>query len=374
MKILKKILRKIMMTLLIIFSLLTLVTVLFIQQDSFGKHPSEKRLERILKSPNYRDGSFQNLLETPMMAEGVSYPKMLVEFLSGGVDQQPGTPLPSVKTELKTWSPDKPTIIWFGHSSYLIKIQQKNILVDPVFSQRTSPVQYMGTKSFDGASVYSISDLPDSIDVVIISHDHYDHLDHNSILQLKPKTKLFCTALGVGSHLSHWGIDEKKIIEFDWWESQSILPGFELTSAPARHFSGRGFVRNKTLWSAFILQVQNTRIFIGGDSGYDGTFKTVGEKYGPFDIALLECGQYDLKWPYIHMMPEEVAQASLDLQAKVLMPVHWGKFKLANHPWKEPMERVLKRANELNVSVTTPLIGEPVEIGGTYPASAWWDK
>jgi len=342
------------------------------QQKSFGKLPSGERLVRIEKSPNYKEGTFRNLEATPMMAEGVSYPKMLYEFFFKEVaGQVPDAALPSIQTDLKTVSSDKSLIIWFGHSSYLIKINGKNILVDPVFSERTSPVQYAGSKRFEGTGVYTIDDFPD-IDVVIITHDHYDHLDYNSILQLKSKAKLFCTSLGVGSHLAYWGIDEKSIVEFDWWDTQTILPGIDLTAAPARHFSGRGFTRFKTLWSSFILKTADAKIFIGGDSGYDSTFRTIGQKFGPFDIALLECGQYDVKWPYIHMLPEQTAQAAVDLRTNVLMPVHWGKFKLANHAWRDPIERVSIRASELQLRITTPRIGETVEIGGNYPVSVWW--
>jgi L-ascorbate metabolism protein UlaG (beta-lactamase superfamily) len=262
-------------------------------------------------------------------------------------------------------------VIWFGHSSFLIKINGKNILVDPVFSLRASPVQYAGSKSYPGTMVYNISDFPE-LDAVIISHDHYDHLDYNSILALKSKTKMFCVPLGVSEHLLRWGVDENKIHEFDWWESEAIMPGFELISTPARHFSGRGFTRNKTLWSSYVLKTETTRIFIGGDSGYDGTFKKVGEQYGPFDIVMLECGQYDVQWPYIHMMPEQTVQASIDLKAQILMPVHWGKFTLALHPWREPITRAIGKANALNVKVATPKIGEPVILSDAIPQEMWW--
>jgi L-ascorbate metabolism protein UlaG (beta-lactamase superfamily) len=352
---------------------ITSLIILVMQTAPFGKLPSGKRLDRIKNSPNYRDGSFQNIYKTEMMAEGVSYPKMMLEFLGKGVDREPTTILPSVKTDLNAISEAEPIIIWFGHSSYLIKIGGKSILVDPVFSDRASPFQFMGSKNYAIKSPYSIADFPD-IDMVIISHDHYDHLDYTSILQLKSKTKFFCVGLGVGSHLEHWGVEDSKIIEFDWWQTEELFPGVELISTPARHFSGRGFKRNQTLWSSYVLKTKSKKIYIGGDSGYDNSFKTIGEKYGPFDLSILECGQYDNQWPFIHMMPEETAQAAVDLSGNVLLPVHWAKFTLGLHPWKEPAERVTTAAEKIKVMVTTPLIGEVVDLNNPLPTNKWWSK
>jgi L-ascorbate metabolism protein UlaG (beta-lactamase superfamily) len=357
----------------LIFLLLFAITViLFMQQKSFGKLPKGERKQRIEQSPNYKNGAFQNRIETPMMAEDVSYFGMIREFLKDKPATYPHSKIPSIKTDLKTLAADTPSIVWFGHSTYLITLNNKRILVDPVFSERASPVQYAGSKAFDGSMVYSMDDFP-NIDLLIISHDHYDHLDYNTVLKLKATVKMFCVPLGVGQHLAHWGVDESQITEFDWWDSREVLPGFNLTSTPARHFSGRGFTRNKTLWSSYVLQTDSTKIFIGGDSGFDDAFKEIGEKFGPFDIAMLECGQYDLQWPNIHMMPEETVQAGVDLKANVLMPVHWGKFVLANHPWKEPIQRAKKHAETLNIKVATPIIGEPIILGGEIPSSEWWN-
>ncbi|WP_333818865.1 MBL fold metallo-hydrolase [Ohtaekwangia sp.] len=339
------------------------------QQKSFGKLPSGKLLEKISKSPQYHDGHFQNSVNTPMMAKGVSYFKILVEFFRKGIDREPVTPVPYVKTDLKTL-PDG-QLVWFGHSSYFVTLEGKKILVDPVFSERPSPVQYAGTKSFPGTMRYSADDFPD-IDLVIITHDHYDHLDYNTIVKLKNKAKAFITTLGVSSHLIYWGIEEARIQELDWWESTWPFAGIELIATPARHFSGRGFTRNKTLWASFVLKTQRHRIFIGGDSGYHDDFKKIGEKYGPFDLALLECGQYSNYWPYIHMLPEESVQASKDLQAAIYMPVHWGKFRLSIHPWREPVERALKEAEKLRVKVTTPMIGQSLQLDSIASGSTWW--
>ncbi|MBL0744356.1 MBL fold metallo-hydrolase [Chryseolinea lacunae] len=351
---------------------LSLITYLFMQQKPFGKLPSGARLERIKKSPHYRDGAFQNLEETPMLAKDVSYMDMVTEYFSKGEDKEPTKTLPSVRTDLKHLPDGEPSIVWFGHSSYLIHIDGKNILVDPVFSLRASPVQYMGMKAYPIETPYSLDDFPD-LDAVIITHDHYDHLDYNSILKLKDKTKNFYTALGVGSHLAHWGIEEERIHEFDWWEGETISPGMQLTATPARHFSGRGFTRYQTLWASFVLSTPTNRIFIGGDSGYDGSFKNIGDKFGPFDIALLECGQYDRKWPFIHMMPEQTVQAAIDLKTRVLMPVHWGKFTLSVHPWRDPIRRAKKEAAVLHMPLTTPRIGEVLKLNSYLPNKAWWE-
>ncbi|HET9052587.1 MAG TPA: MBL fold metallo-hydrolase, partial [Cyclobacteriaceae bacterium] len=321
-----KLVKKILKGLFIVAASLALIIVMALQYSSFGKLPSGDRLERISKSPNYRNGSFQNLTKTVMMAEGVSYPKMLVEFFSKGIDREPVDTLPSVKTDLRTLPAGKTSVVWFGHSSYFIKINEKNVLIDPVFSERASPFQFIGKKAYPVQTPYTLDDFPDSIDLVIITHDHYDHLDYNTIKKLHPKVKQFYTSLGVGSHLEYWGVDASKIVELDWWEGGAPEPGLEVIATPARHFSGRGFKRNQTLWSSFVLRTDSITLFAGGDSGYDSAFSVIGEKYGPFNLALLECGQYNTMWPNIHMLPEDVARAAADLKAKVFMPVHWSKF------------------------------------------------
>jgi L-ascorbate metabolism protein UlaG (beta-lactamase superfamily) len=297
--------------------------------------------------------------------------KMLRDFLNKPKTTVPQVALPSVKTDLRHLPDEAPVIVWFGHSSYLIRHQGISVLVDPVFSGNASPVAFFG-KSFPGSDVYSPGDFG-NIDMLIITHDHYDHLDYKTITQLQPKIKHFYTGLGVGAHLEYWGVPAAKITELDWWETYKDDDQTALIAAPARHFSGRGFKRNQTIWSSFILKLNGYTLFVGGDSGYDSTFKTVGEKYGPFDIAMLEAGQYGDDWPYIHMLPEQTVQASIDLKAKVLLPVHWGKFALAYHEWNEPIRRVVRSAAEKGVQLTTPKIGEPVVLGQQYPNSQWWN-
>ncbi len=351
---------------------LSLATALFMQQKSFGKLPSGQALDRIKKSKQYKDGSFENIEKTKLLAEGASYFGMASKYFAKAVGREPVRDLPSVKTDLKSLAPENPSIVWFGHSSFLISIGGRKILSDPVFSDRPSPVQYAGSKSYPGTRVYGSANIPD-LDVIIISHDHYDHLDYNTILELKDRTKLFCVPIGVGEHLRYWGVAPEKIREFDWWEGEQVAPGIDLTCTPARHFSGRGFRRNKTLWASYVLKTGGYTIFVGGDSGYDKSFKAIGDAYGPFDIAMVECGQYDPQWPDIHMTPEHTVQASIDLKAKLLLPVHWGKFTLALHPWKDPIERATAEATRLGVKLTTPLIGQPIVLTSDYPAKRWWE-
>ncbi len=371
---LKKILKRTMIILCTIVAVLVLATILFMQQASFGKAPSGARLERIKKSPQYRDGAFQNQSETPPLTGGASYFTVIREFFFGKHDRkEPDTSLPAIKRDLQQVPSAKPELTWFGHSSYLLQVNGLNILVDPVFSGRTSPVSYAGTKAFPGTDIYKAADMP-RIDVLLITHDHYDHLDYQTILKLKDRVGTFVTSLGVGAHLEYWGVPAEKIKELDWWESAPVSSDSRFTAAPARHFSGRGFKRNGTLWSSFVLETGTYRIYLGGDSGYDRHFAEIGRRFGPFDLAILENGQYNAYWSNIHMMPEETAQAAIDLNAKVLFPVHWAKFALATHPWDESIQRVLKKAGELKPKVVTPQIGEQVILDSIYPETTWWEK
>lgn len=335
-----------------------------------GKNPSGKRLERIIKSPNYRNRAFQNLSHTDQLSKDHSFLKMSREFFNKSKSVEPSKAIPFVKTDLKYLKTEEPVIVWFGHSSYFIRINGKNILVDPVFSGSASPFSFM-IKAFKGSNEYAVNDLPE-IDLLLLTHDHYDHLDYKTITQLVPNVKQVFCGLGVGSHLEYWGVNENNITEFDWWDEHGFYD-MRFIAAPARHYTGRGPVRSKMLWCSFILKTNTHSLYLGGDSGYDMHFKTIGEKFGPFDMALLECGQYNKAWPNIHMMPEETVQASIDLGAKVLFPIHWAKFALAMHDWDEPIKRVLKKAQALQVNITSPKIGEPVVLGSKLPDEQWWE-
>ena len=357
-----------LLILLLSFSGLSFIAKKYLGSRVFGHVPIGTRLERIKKVPNYRDGAFQNLSLTPVMVNGILI--NIRDFLQPGQDREPSQPLPSVKTDLNDLPAAGATLIWFGHSSYLLKIAGKTILVDPVFSGNASPVSFFG-KSYSGSNVYSVADMPE-IDILLLTHDHYDHLDYDTIRKLRPKVKQVVASLGVGAHLERWDYSPEMMRELAWHEGTDLDGGFRLTALPARHFSGRLFKRGQTLWSSFVLDAPDYKLYLGGDSGYDTHFAKIGTQYGPFDLAILECGQYNQNWPYIHMMPEQTAQAALDLQAKALLPVHWGKFTLALHPWYEPIERVTKSAQKLRLTLATPLIGQPTGIGGPYPDTAWW--
>lgn len=358
-----------MYTALVILLALVLFTLWVVNLPVFGKHPQGNRLQKIKSLTNYSNGEIKNISLTPAKSDDVTYAQLMARTIKGNANGSPKKALPYVKPDFASSNPIKLT--WFGHSSYLIQIDGKNIVVDPVFSERTSPFQFLGTKNFAGTDFIQPEDLP-AIDLIIITHDHYDHLDYTTILKLKGKTNHFLTSLGVGAHLEHWGIAATKITELAWGE-RTTIGNFNFTATTARHFSGRGFKRNQTLWSSFVMQTKTNTIFIGGDSGYDTHFKEIGEKFGPFDLAILECGQYNAMWPFIHMYPEEVVQAAIDLKSTILMPVHWGKFRLALHNWDEPIKSVVAKSNELGVKIVTPMLGESVMLNDALPTTHWWE-
>lgn len=351
-----------------ILLLLVSITWYVLNLPVFGRNPSNERLKRLKRLPLYKNGAVYNQSPTPTLPPDVSIWEMLSRVIKGNPNGSPKVDLPHIKPDLSPSESFKLT--WFGHSSYLIQVENKNILVDPVFSERPSPFQFIGTKRFGGTNFIRPSDFP-AIDVLLITHDHYDHLDYQSILELRYKVKYFVTSLGVGEHLVHWGIPSNQIIELSWDEKISIFPTIHFTALPARHFSGRTFKRNQTLWSSFVLQTSQYQLYLGGDSGYDQHFKTIGEQYGPFDLAILECGQYNEMWPLIHLFPEQTVDAAIDLKAKRLLPVHWGKYKLALHDWDDSINRVSAAADLKNVELATPLLGETYTFDKPCQ-SQWW--
>ena len=362
---------------LIAFTVLVLFVAavyLYMQQPQFGKAPSGARLERIQQSPNYRDGQFHNESHTPALTEGASYIGILSKFLFGrNKNGKPAKELPTQKIDLRQLPADEDVLVWFGHSSYFMQVDGKTFLVDPVLSGSASPVRFT-TRSFTGSDAYAAADLPD-IDYLLITHDHWDHLDYATLQQLKPRIRHTITGLGTGAHLEHWGFSPARITEADWYQTLPLEAGITVHTAPARHFSGRGLKRNGVLWLSFVLHTPRYKIFLGGDSGFDTHFEKIGAMHGPFDLAILENGQYDLNWKYIHMMPEEVVTAARNLHAKSLMAVHWGKFTLANHDWDEPINRVQKASRQHQMPLLTPMIGEPVYLqDSTKQYSNWWEN
>lgn len=240
-------------------------------------------------------------------------------------------------------------------------------------SGAASPIK-LTTRSFAGSDIYTTDDLPE-IDYLFLSHDHWDHLDYETVKALKPKVGRVICGLGAGEHLKRWGYNPDSIVENDWDEHIVLDNGFEVNTVSGRHFSGRTFSRNKSLWLAFALITPTLQIFIGGDSGYDTHFAKAGKKFGPFDLAILECGQYDKSWKHIHMLPPEILQAAKDLQAKRLLPVHWGKFALANHDWDTPIKELTKLNKAENIPLVTPMIGEVVNLDDSNQRfTAWWQN
>ncbi len=367
-----KILKRMVLLTVILISVLTLIVIVYLKQEKFGKEASGERLDLIKNSNNFKDGKFQNINFTPELSEGYStFGVMYNQFFKKSPRRSPVDKIPSIKTNLLELNLNDNVLIWFGHSSYFMQIDGKRILVDPVFSGNASPIP--GTiKSFNGTDIYTVNDLP-QIDYLFISHDHYDHVDYSTLIELKEKINKVVCGLGVSAHFEHWGYSNDQIIETDWHEEVKLDSGFTSFSTPARHFSGRKFTRNETLWQSYVLETPSLKIYIGGDSGYDTHFKEIGEKFGPIDLAILDNGQYDKAWRAIHMLPEDVIIATQDLKAKRLFPVHSSKFVMANHPWDEPLVKITELNIEHDIPLVTPMIGEIVDLNNTSQTfKKWW--
>lgn len=343
-------------------------------KKQMGQFPNEKRKTYFSTLPNYAHGKFQNILPTPALLEGESMTKLLLQTLCKIENVTPKSPIPFVITDLKNLQPEENVLVWFGHSSYFMQIDGRKFLVDPVFSGNASPMPG-SIKAFAGSDHYKPDDMPD-IDVLFISHDHWDHLDYSTVQTLKDKVGKVICGLGTGQHFEYWGWEADRIIERNWWESIDMADGFRIILTPARHFSGRLLNRNISLWTSFVLETPSKKLFLGGDSGYGNHFTEIGEKYGPFDLAVMECGQYNEKWPYIHSLPEQIIKEVKELKAENFIPVHNSKFKLAQHPWFEPLELVSQYAEENNVPVTHPKIGEKVNLDqlGEITWKKWWQE
>jgi L-ascorbate metabolism protein UlaG (beta-lactamase superfamily) len=361
------------MILTLIFLLLA-VLISFLMHPRYGKKPSGERLALIEKSPNYKNGRFENINFTPELAEGYGYFDIIYQFFFKKVDRKiPTDIIPSVKTNLLEIPLNQDILVWFGHSSYYIQLEGKRFLIDPVFSGNASPI-YGTTKAFKGTDIYTVNDIPE-IDYLLITHDHYDHLDYTTIMELKPKIKKIICPLGVGSHFEFWKFPTEIITEKDWHEKIELDQNITLYTAPSRHFSGRSIKRCNTLWTSYILETSDFKMYLGGDSGYDTHYAEIGNKYGPFDIALIDNGQYNPAWKYIHNLPEDVIKAMKDLNTKRVFPVHSSKFALALHAWDEPLIKVteLNSLSENPIPLITPMIGELVELKNeNQEFKQWW--
>jgi L-ascorbate metabolism protein UlaG (beta-lactamase superfamily) len=323
-------------------------------------------------APRARDGRFRNPVRMHKMGLFKTLGIMLRFAFDKPKDTVPSLPIPvhAITQQQLLDAPDR-SLFRLGHSTVLLKLNGDFWLTDPVFSERASPVQWAGPQRFHAPPI-SIEDLP-PIKGIILSHDHYDHLDRAAVLALAGKTEHFVTPLGVGDRLIAWGIPAGKVRQLGWWQSAAVA-GLKLVATPAQHFSGRGLGdRNKTLWASFVIEDRDVRLFFSGDSGYFDGFKEVGRRYGPFDLTLVETGAYDPQWPDVHMQPEESLQAHIDLRGKVMLPIHNGTFDLSLHAWHDPFDRITELAQERRVAIATPEIGLPLDIVQPQAEHKWWE-
>lgn len=363
------------MLILSIVVIVFLVSVLgFIKiSPQFGATIKGESLKKIEKSANFKDGEFVNLIPTSVgELKFKEIAGLMYDFIFNSGVGSPKSPLPVSFDEEQSATIDSLAYItWYGHSAILLEMEGKKILIDPMLGSASAPVSF-ATKRFQYDQAIDLGRIKD-IDAVILSHDHYDHLDYPTISKIKDEVGHFYTALGVGEHLISWGVPREKITQLDWWE-KSTVGTIELIATPARHFSGRGIAdRNKTQWASWVIKGEQNNIYFSGDGGYADHFSDIGAQYGPFDFAMVECGQYNKLWAQIHMTPEETVQAAIDVKARVMMPIHWGAFKLAPHDWKDPIERVIKASTLKGVKLTSPVIGRRFSINQTV-ADKWWES
>lgn len=361
--------------LLIVVAIIVVVFLVINYYPTFGGKASKEKRRSFEQSRNYRDGKFRNQITTEMDSGFANTLSIARDFIKGNPNAKPSSPLPMGTVEHpgnQQQDGNQAKVTWFGHSALMVEVDGKVLLLDPMLGQVSSPFPPIGTKRYSTTLPIEIEQLP-VIDAVLFSHDHYDHLDYGTIKKIKDKVKHFFVPLGVGSHLERWGVDPSRITEHDWWD-ESEFHGLIFACTPSRHFSGRNLTdRDSTLWCSWVIEGQDAKVYFSGDSGYGPHFAEIGEAYGPFDITLMECGQYDGRWAAIHMMPEETVQAHVDLQGKVMIPIHWAGFTLSLHDWYEPVERAMKAAQEQGVRMTTPKIGETVVVeSAEHPVAAWW--
>lgn len=376
--------KKIIICALSFFLIVCIGIVLFLNlYPPLGGKPSKEQRELFKQYDNYVDGRFFNEGSEPselsfwdfLDLDSEAAPVANEGNTVAANELEPISPIPVSEIDWNVINSDEDSLTWFGHSSFLLSIDSKKLLIDPVLGPIASPVSFAGPKRYPYNSdiMETILDEMPPIDAVLITHDHYDHLDYTSILGLKSKVAHFFVPLGVSAHLIRWGIPSERITELNWWE-ETEYQGLTVALTPARHFSGRQLNTNSTLWGGWVILSNNIRLFISGDGGYGTHFNEIGTKYGPFDLALIEGAQYDREWPDMHMTPEEAIQANLDLGGKNIMLMHWGAFTLANHDWNEPIERAIIVAKKRDVNIIAPEIGETVRLDSELqiPLSLWW--
>ncbi len=361
-----------MIVLFSVIAVLVIVIYFYMQQPQFGALPSGTRLEMVKKSPYYKEGKFRNFIETPTISKGYNiWGELWKTVFKSHPRREPAGILPTVKTNLKNIPPDSQVLVWFGHSSFFLQLNGIKILVDPVFSGKASPLPW-GVKAYKGSNIYTVNDMPD-IDYMLLSHDHYDHLDYESVKALQPKVKYVICGWGAGAHYEKWGYSTQQILEKNWGDTIQIHPGFNIFTESTHHDSGRGFKRGPSLWLSFFIQSPVLNIYYSGDGGYTDRFKKIAEKYGSIDWAVMECGQYNKAWQSVHELPEEVALATTELKAKNLLTVHHSKFTLARHAWDEPLIKITALSQLKPYRLATPMIGEPVILtDSTQQFKQWW--
>lgn len=342
---------------------------------SLGKKPAGARLERIKSSPLWAGDRFRNVHPIiPDLRDPNASMPTLHDFLCGGERRVPRGPLPSMNP-LGSWSKPPASglrVTWLGHSTVLIEIDGLRVLTDPVWGPRASPSQLAGPKRFQPVPV-PLRAMP-AVDLVLVSHDHYDHLDYPTIRELAKRDVPFVTSLGVGAHLEAWGVPAERIAELDWWESYRLPnSGLTVTAAPSQHFSGRGLKdRNATLWSSLVIHSQHHAVFFSGDTGLTTEYRTIRELLGPFDLVMLEVGAFHPAWGDIHLGPENALEALALLGGGSFLPVHWGTFSLAMHAWDQPAEILLRLAPKSGARLMMPRLGEPVEPAHAERVEPWW--
>jgi L-ascorbate metabolism protein UlaG (beta-lactamase superfamily) len=342
---------------------------------SLGKRPDGARLERIKASPRWAGDRFHNVhpIAPGLRDPNASMPS-IGDFLCGGERRVPRGPLPSVNP-LQSWLKAPGSGLratWLGHSTVLIEIDGFRVLTDPVWGPRASPSSLAGPKRFQPVPI-SLRAMP-PVDLVIVSHDHYDHLDYPTIRELAKRDVPFVTSLGVGAHLEAWGIDAERITELDWWESHNLpRSGLTLTAAPSQHFSGRGLKdRNATLWSSFTIRSERHAVFFSGDTGLTTEYQSIRDRLGPFDLVMLEVGAFHPAWGDIHLGPQNALKAHTLLGGGPFLPVHWGTFSLAMHAWDQPAETLWELGEKTGAQLIMPLLGQPVEPAHAGRVEPWW--
>lgn len=341
----------------------------------FGGKVTQALKAQYQQSPNWQKGSFQNLEHTPIAGNLRDIPSMLYKQLTLTKDRSPKQPLLVLPFDQTAFlSPaDRAKLIWYGHSAVLLRINNKTILIDPMLGPDTTPIAPIPTKRFSENTLAFIDDFP-PIDLVVFTHDHYDHLDYASVQKLKPKVKQFYTSLGVKRHLVSWGVDPNIVTELDWWDTKKFH-NIDITLTPTRHFSGRGLTdRQKSFWGGWAFKTATENIWFSGDGGYGSHFKEVGKRLGPFDFALMECGQYNDDWRPVHLFPDESVQGAVDAGVRKAMPVHWAGFSLSyQHTWWEPAEEFVAAAEAQGIEYLTPKLGEMFSVSDNFQEK-WWEQ